>query len=314
VKQQGVEFVMHYLDDFLVVTAAEEYRGSHALRILLETFEQLGLPVAWDKLEGPTPCLTFLGFELDSLREEIHIPGQKLDDIKKELVEWIGRKSCRRKDLESLVGRLCHASRVVKPGKTFMHRLFEALAGARRPHHHIRLGSPVRSDIFWWHTFMAEWNGVRIIPHPVPLSSILWTDASGSFGCGAICPALTKWIQLRWDDRKESSNRGVDGITWMELLPIVLACAVWGHAWHGQRVIVNCDNTGAVAVANSGYSRAPRIIHLLQCLFFIRAIYQFSIQVVYIEGTDNTCMGRCHAFLAIEFFGFHGNASRRPFA
>jgi len=94
VKQQVVEFVMHYLDDFLVLTVAEECRGSHALRILLETFEQLGLPVAWDKLEGPTPCLTFLGFKLDLLREEIRIPGQKLDDIKKELEEWIGRKSC----------------------------------------------------------------------------------------------------------------------------------------------------------------------------------------------------------------------------
>jgi len=51
---------------------------------------------------------------------------------------------------------------------------------------------------------------------------------------------------------------------------------------------MNCDNTGAVAVANSGYSRAPHIMHLLQCLFFIRAIYQFSEQVVYIEGADNT--------------------------
>ena len=53
VRQQGVEFVLHYLDDFLVVTAADECRGDHSLCIILETFEQLGLPVAWDKLEGP---------------------------------------------------------------------------------------------------------------------------------------------------------------------------------------------------------------------------------------------------------------------
>ena len=288
VRQQGVEFVMHYLDDFLVVTAAEECRGGHALRILLETFERLGLPVAWDKLEGPTPCLTFLGFELDSLREEIRIPNRKLEDIKEELERWIGRKSCQKTDLESLVGRLCHASRVVKPGKTFMRRLFEALSGVRRSHHHIRLGPAIRSDILWWHTFMAEWNGVSIIPHPRPPSAVLWSDASGSFGCGAICPTLAKWIQLRWDEHKKSSDGGVDSITWMELLPIVLACAVWGHGWHGQRVIVNCDNTGAVAVANSGYSKAPRIMHLLRCLFFIRALYQFSVHVVYVEGTDNT--------------------------
>jgi len=73
---------------------------------------------------------------------------------------------------------------------------------------------------------MAEWNRVRIIPHPVPPSSILWTDALGSFGCGAICLTLTKWIQLHWDDHKGSLNRGVDGITWMELLPIILAYTV----------------------------------------------------------------------------------------
>ena len=288
VRQQGVEFIIHYLDDFLVVTAADEYRGGHALRILLETFEHLGLPVAWDKLEGPTPCLTFLGFEVDSLQEEIRIPAKKLDDIRKELQGWIGRKSCRRKDLESLVGRLCHASKVVKPGKTFMRRLFEALSGARRAHHHIRLGSEVRSDILWWYTFMSDWNGISIIPYPQPPSSVVYSDASGSFGCGAICPTLAKWLQLPWKGSRDTSKDEGDSITWMELLPIVLACAVWGPAWYGQRVVVNCDNTGAVAVTNSGYSKIPSIMHLLRCLFFIRAQFQFSLHAVYIEGTNNT--------------------------
>ena len=76
-----------------------------------------------------------------------------------------------------------------------------------------------------------------------------------------------------------------DSITWMELLLIVLAGMVWGQAWRGQRIIVHCNNTGAVTVANSGYSRAPRIMHLLRCLFFR---FEFSLQAVYIEGTDNT--------------------------
>ena len=58
----------YYLNDFLVVTTGEEYRGGHVLHILLETFEQLGLPVAWDKLERPTPCLTFLGVKVNITR------------------------------------------------------------------------------------------------------------------------------------------------------------------------------------------------------------------------------------------------------
>ena len=165
VRQQGVEFIIHYLDDFLVVTAADEHQGSHALRLLLETFEHLGLPIAWDKLEGPSPCLTFLGFELDSTRGEIRLPRQKLGDIRSEVRRWLDRKACTKRELESLVGRLSHASRVVKPGKTFMRHLFEALTGIRQAHHHVRLSSSIRSDIRWWHTFMAEWNGVSMIPH-----------------------------------------------------------------------------------------------------------------------------------------------------
>ena len=196
VRQQGVEFVLHYLKDFLVVTAADECRGDYTLHIILKTFEQVGLPMAWEKLEGLVSCLTFLGFELDSLHNEIRIPGQKMQDIKTEVARWISKKSCRRKKLKSLIGCLSHASRVVQPGNTFMPCLFETLAWSRRAHHHIRLSSAVHADILWWHTFMAEWNGVRIIPHSGSPSAVLWMDASRSFGFGAICPALLKWIQL----------------------------------------------------------------------------------------------------------------------
>ena len=76
------------------MSAAEKCRGEFALRILLETFEQLGFPVAWDKLEGPTPCLTFLGFKLDSLRNKIRVPEQKMEDMKREVAGWIGKRSC----------------------------------------------------------------------------------------------------------------------------------------------------------------------------------------------------------------------------
>ena len=60
----GVNFVIHYLDDFLMVTPP---MVTQALRILVETSKKLGLPIAWDKLEGPSTGLTFLGFELDSI-------------------------------------------------------------------------------------------------------------------------------------------------------------------------------------------------------------------------------------------------------
>ena len=100
VRQQEVEFIIHYLDDFLVVMAAGKQQGSYAMRLLLENFEHLGLPIAWNKLEGPSMCLTFLGLELDSIQGEIRLPQQKLGEIKSEVQQWLDRKSCTKRELE----------------------------------------------------------------------------------------------------------------------------------------------------------------------------------------------------------------------
>jgi len=219
------------------------YQGEHALRILLESFERLGLPVAWDKLEGLTTCLTFLGFQLDSTQWEVRLPHSKLEATWQEVRQWVERKSGTRKELESIVGKLAHATRVVKPGKTFRRHLFKLLSGVSRAHHHVHLGVAARSDLLWWYTFMAQWNGIGMISHPRGTSVVIWSDASGSFSCGALCPALSRWFQLEWARTRAVSGVGEEhSITWMELLPIVLSSVIWGAALRGQRVTVNCDN------------------------------------------------------------------------
>jgi len=80
--QQGVKFIIHYLDDFLLICPPRCDDCAVALAILLQTFDLLGLPVAWEKLEGPTACLTFLGFEIDSLALELRLPKEKMSDIR----------------------------------------------------------------------------------------------------------------------------------------------------------------------------------------------------------------------------------------
>jgi len=69
-KQAGVEFLIHYLDDFLVI---EALGSSLALRTLMTTFNRLGLQIAAETLEGPSTCLTFPGFEINLQSLEISI-------------------------------------------------------------------------------------------------------------------------------------------------------------------------------------------------------------------------------------------------
>ena len=172
-----------------------------------------------------------------------------------------------------------------------MRRMFELLAGTRLAHHHIRLSKAFRSDLLWWATFLEAWNGITMIQggNSSQVSHQVWTDASGHFGCGAWWPAADSWLQLRWQQAytKEWEALRNESITLKELLPVVLACSVWGPGWQGSTVTFHCDNMGAVAVINSGYSRIPQIMHLLRCLFFIRAYFQISVRAVHIPGQRN---------------------------
>jgi hypothetical protein len=153
-----------------------------------------------NKLEGPGRCITFLVSKLDLRAMEIRLPSQKLGELQSLCHTWVGRRSGSKRELESLVGKLAHASTVVPPGKTFLQRMFELLGVARRAEHHIRLGAPFRSDLLWWATFLGAWNGVAMLPaqYSGQPSHQVWTDASGSFGCGAVYPAVHQWIQLQW--------------------------------------------------------------------------------------------------------------------
>lgn len=282
VEQEGVHPIMHYLDDFLLLGPPGQAVCAHNLEVLLSAFSRLGVPVAWEKLVGPTTRLTFLGIELDTVAMLMRLPERKLAELRELLVQWRGKHSCHKKELESLVGKLQHAATVVQPGKSFLRRLFELLAGTEKVHHHISLRGGARSDITWWDTFLELWNGVSIIP---PLAKNLpthhvFTDAAGKFGCGAVWDRL--WLHHGWQ-----SNLQLRAIATLELLPIILAAMVWGRRWSGSLVVVHCDNQAVVTIVNSGYSKDKDIMHMIRCLFFIRAHWDFQLLAEHIPGENN---------------------------
>ena len=109
VKANGVEHLFHYLDDFLLVSEPSARAGLQQLSTLLCIFDTLRLPVAEEKLEGPSTVVTFLGIEVDTVAMELRLPQKKVSKLKSLVKEWLGRHSYRKKELQSLVGKLQHA-------------------------------------------------------------------------------------------------------------------------------------------------------------------------------------------------------------
>ena len=247
------------------------------------------MPLAEDKQEGPTTCLTFLGITIDSIRMELRLPVDKLVRVKEEVDRWSARleerprASCTQREFSSLVGLLQHASTVVRPGRTFLRRMYDKLAGMKKPQHRTRLGAAVRSDLAWWRCFLRNWNGVSLLKgeRSACPDQVVTSDASGSWGCGAFWDS--HWFQLAWN---EASSR--ESIFVKELVPcIVVAAAVWGANWRGQTVLCRCDNQGVVAAISSRTSKVPAAMHLLRSLFLFEAQFDCQLVACHIPGCHN---------------------------
>ena len=130
---------------------------------ILSVCRRLGVPVAPSKYEGPATVLVFLGFKIDSDGLIVRLPEEKLRRTKAKVAEWVDKKACKKRDLESLLGHLQHAATVVCPGRTFVHHLIELLSTAQRSSRWIRLNASTRSDLRRWLEYMEEWNDVFLV-------------------------------------------------------------------------------------------------------------------------------------------------------
>ena len=67
-SHHGVDFLHHYLDDFLTLAPPASSVCYNNLQACIQLCSKRGLPLHPDNLEGPSTCLSILGIELDSVR------------------------------------------------------------------------------------------------------------------------------------------------------------------------------------------------------------------------------------------------------
>ena len=216
--RRGVSSAIHYLDDFLFCGAAGSGKRAHNLASALTTCRDLGVPVAEHKTQGPSTVLTFLGIEIDTVHMQLRLPSGKLARLQNVLLRWSTRRGGTKRELLSLIGSLHHACEVIKPGRAFLRRLIELSKVPKALHHFVRLNKEARADISWWAAFASRWNGIGLLSAlgKVRPTVCLESDASGSWGCGAVWQH--RWLQLEWGLGTERL-----GIAAKETIPVVLA-------------------------------------------------------------------------------------------
>ena len=304
---------IHYLDNFLIAGAAGRDQCAASVRVTLSVCELLGVPVAFDKLEGTSIQITFLGILLDSEALTLSLPQEKLAEILLLVQSWLSRHRPSKRELLSFIGKLSFAAKVVPAGRLFLRRLIDLSTTVAKLHHHIRVTADARADIAWWARFLPSWNGgvsMFLDPSWTDADTLnLFTDASGTLGFGAYFDG--SWFRVSWLPHQELSQRFIQ---WQELFAIVAAAHTWGQRLAGRRIRFHCDNLAVVHAWNGQSSRDTAIMILLRELFYVAARNTFTVQLVHVPGKHNSLADALSRDMLSRFFTLAPQADPLPTA
>ena len=266
-----VENMTHILDDFIFLSPSRSLCNLY-LQQFFAMAEFLSIPVKRCKTVLPSTCVVVHGIEVDTLQMQARLPRDKLEAAIKLVQSFRRRKKVTLRELQSLIGTLNFACKVIVPGRPFLRRLIDLTMGIVKPHFHIRLGQEARLDLAAWSMFLENFNGTSLLFNDQWLSSEkleLFTDASG-LGYAAVL--MGQWFQGHWPPSWLYLNIAIK-----ELFPIVLALHLWPNILVDKRLLVLCDNEAVVYVINSQTSKDKKadvtyphhdgVAHAQQCNF-----------------------------------------------
>ena len=157
----------NYLDDYFLAGPAGRKTCSKHLDRAMNVFSKLGIPLAPEKVLGPTETITYLGIVIDTNQMELRLPDEKIKDLNVLLETNKAKKKITKRKLLSLIGKLLFASKIIPSGRTFLHRLINLSTTVDKLSHHISLNSETREDINGWLSFLPLWNRRQKILDPI---------------------------------------------------------------------------------------------------------------------------------------------------
>ena len=267
--------VINYVDD--VIGFELPSKSNEAFHYLQDLLKKLGFSLNEKKIVKPQTKVSCLGVEVDTVNFTVAVPPDKMEKIKEICYGWVGRKKCRKNELQSLLGALLYISKCVKYARSFLNRMLSVLRDNYNSNS-ILLPDIFHQDLNWFIKFLPFFNGKTFFDH-TPVAGEIQLDAClQGLGACFINQVYTIEIPLGYKDFN---------ISQLEMLNILVALRVWGPAWQGKKLLVHCDNQAVVAILNSGATRDLTLAAIARNIFMESAKCDISLSVIHILGKDN---------------------------
>ena len=271
-----------YLDDLIGVSPPST--GDEAYDQLGKLLLDLGLEENIPKSCPPSVVQTVLGVLIDTENMTISVTSERMVEIKSLLVKWEKKKVCRKKELQSLIGKLCFICKCVRQSRIFLNRLLEVLRSVDwEGSSKIKLSADFHKEIKWWSMFMSTFNGVAFIPSPIWMEpDVSMATDSCLQGCGGFSDdqyfhsKFPSWIL----------EQGLP-IHKLEFLAVLVGARTWGCRFSGLKIRIYCDNKSVVDVINSSKTKDSFMATCLRELWLVVSTNKFELRAVHLPGEEN---------------------------
>ncbi|KAL0161246.1 hypothetical protein M9458_044971, partial [Cirrhinus mrigala] len=215
----NIPYLIHLLDDFLIVSPPDSVPAAHLLTIQ-KLFSELGIPLAQDKTEGPSTFIEFLGINLDSQKFLASLPKEKIDRTIVIASTLLTNTSCSKRELLSIVGHLNFAMHIIPQGRPFISHLLSLASSAHALEDRISITDSCRNELSLWISFLKQWNGLsffysNLVSSPIDIQ--LYTDAAPSVGFGGFLRG--HWFASTWPPELADLPQQLSSSVLFELYP-----------------------------------------------------------------------------------------------
>ena len=291
VKFRTGKDLVNYLDDYLFAALLKLFCDGQ-IQIFMDICATIQFPVSLEKTFWGSTWLVFLGMLLDTVAQTVSIPVEKIRKGLSLICEILDRRS--RKvtvaEVEKLMGFLNFLCRGVVPGCAFTRRLYALTAGKQhlKQHHHVKLNQEYRNDLEMWKEFLERPEAY--CPPFLDFETILqadeidfYMDAAKKHGFGGYFNR--KWMFAEWNHNFITECE--PSITYLELFAVTTGILSWAQFFRNKRVVLFCDNMGAMEIINSASSKCKNCMVLVRLITLHSMNLNVRIFAKHCPGLDN---------------------------
>ena len=281
---------VNYLDDYLFI-ALLRMLCNRQVDLFMEICDLIRFPINIDKTFRADTSTTFLGFLIDTMRQIVAVPCEKITKGTNMINHVLQKKNSKVTvlQLQKICGFLNFLSHAVVPGRAFTRRMYSRIDTKLKPHHHIRIDKECRLDMQTWLTFLRHpscyCRDFMDFTTDRGSEEDFFSDASKNpdLGMGAKCQS--SWMWMQWDGSfiklKDPS------IEYLELYALTAAVIAWLPRYKNRCITIFCDNQSVVAMINNTASSCKNCMVLIRLIVLQSMIHNVRLFAKYIPSKEN---------------------------